>query len=88
MREWAVTDATNDLVSPFTYRKTFRIRVKDKSRNVFSRHHGKLLAKQCLEICEDHEGPWEAVVLNRYYLDDTSSQFEGRWLLRFHAWVL
>lgn len=33
-------------------------------------------------------GPWVAVVLDRYYLDDTLPQFDGRWLLGFHPRVL
>ena len=88
MWKWAVTDATNDLVSPFTDRKTFRIRIEDEPRDVFTRHYGKLLAKQRLEIGEDHMGPWMAVVLDGYYLDNTFSQFDSRWLLGFHPWVL
>ena len=69
----AVADASDDFVSPLTNRKAFRVGIKDKPGDVFSRHHGELLAKERLEVCENDVGSRFAVILDGYYLNHTLS---------------
>jgi len=88
MWEWAVADAPNDFVSPLTNCEALRVGIKYEPGNVFSGHHGELFAEQRLEVRENDMGPWVIVIFHGYYLDNTLSQFDGRWLLRFHAWIL
>jgi hypothetical protein len=84
----AIADASDDLIPPLTNRKALRVGIKDKPGNIFSRHHGELLAKQRLEVSEDDMRPAVAVILHGYNLDNPFPQFDGGGLLGLHAWIL
>lgn len=77
MGKRAIADATDDFIPPLAYRKALRIGIKDEPSNIFSGHHGELLAKQRLKVREDDMRPGMIVVLYGYYLDDSFPEFDG-----------
>jgi hypothetical protein len=81
MWERPVADTTDDLKATFDDRDTSLVWVEYKAGDVFARHDRKLLLEEYLEICEEHHACGLSIVLDRYDLDHTSTQFDGRRLL-------
>lgn len=64
MLERSITDPSHNFISPLADGQTFLISIENESRDILSRHHGKLFLKQRLEIGEDDEGARLFVILD------------------------